>query len=275
MATILVGYDTETAAVGEALSLFTESPNFPLYAAGARPRDLPRGARAADRGARRRRRARDALRLRPDAAARARAGAGGEGVGPLRRPAAHVQPRAVQGHRLLARPRPRRHDHGLAARGAARGARGHVAADPATTSATRSSACGRRSATTAACATGPTCSRSCAPPGLRYVTSWGRNEDNGNPTPVGAAVHLRRGGLPGHPRAAVPVLARRRLVRPARLRHRARAARGAEGRGRRGGRARPRLRRVLPRLGRDRLGRARASAGCAGSSATPRRRASR
>src|SRR4029079_8325020 len=27
----LVGYDTETAAVGEALCLFTESPNFPLY----------------------------------------------------------------------------------------------------------------------------------------------------------------------------------------------------------------------------------------------------
>ena len=31
MATILVGYDTETAAVGEALSLFTESANFPRY----------------------------------------------------------------------------------------------------------------------------------------------------------------------------------------------------------------------------------------------------
>jgi peptidoglycan/xylan/chitin deacetylase (PgdA/CDA1 family) len=31
MATILVGYDTESAAVGEALSLFTESPNFPRY----------------------------------------------------------------------------------------------------------------------------------------------------------------------------------------------------------------------------------------------------
>jgi len=29
--TILVGYDTETAAVGEVLSLFTESPNFPQY----------------------------------------------------------------------------------------------------------------------------------------------------------------------------------------------------------------------------------------------------
>ena len=31
MATILVGYDTETAAVGEALSLFTESPHFDHY----------------------------------------------------------------------------------------------------------------------------------------------------------------------------------------------------------------------------------------------------
>jgi len=31
VATILVGYDTETAAVGEALSLFTESPHFALY----------------------------------------------------------------------------------------------------------------------------------------------------------------------------------------------------------------------------------------------------
>ena len=31
MATILVSYDTETAAVGEVLSLFTQSPNFPRY----------------------------------------------------------------------------------------------------------------------------------------------------------------------------------------------------------------------------------------------------
>src|SRR5947208_263095 len=37
MATILVGYDTETAAVGEALSLFTESPNFSLYAKALDP----------------------------------------------------------------------------------------------------------------------------------------------------------------------------------------------------------------------------------------------
>jgi peptidoglycan/xylan/chitin deacetylase (PgdA/CDA1 family) len=38
MATILVGYDVETAAVGEALSLFTESPNFPLYALALDPK---------------------------------------------------------------------------------------------------------------------------------------------------------------------------------------------------------------------------------------------
>jgi peptidoglycan/xylan/chitin deacetylase (PgdA/CDA1 family) len=31
VATLLVGYDTETAAVGEVLSLFTQSPNFPRY----------------------------------------------------------------------------------------------------------------------------------------------------------------------------------------------------------------------------------------------------
>lgn len=37
MGTILVGYDTETAAVGEALSLFTESPNFPLYSLALEP----------------------------------------------------------------------------------------------------------------------------------------------------------------------------------------------------------------------------------------------
>jgi peptidoglycan/xylan/chitin deacetylase (PgdA/CDA1 family) len=35
--TILVGYDTETAAVGEALALMTESPNFPLYALALDP----------------------------------------------------------------------------------------------------------------------------------------------------------------------------------------------------------------------------------------------
>lgn len=42
MATILVGYDTETAAVGEALSLFTESPNFPRYALALEPESCGR-----------------------------------------------------------------------------------------------------------------------------------------------------------------------------------------------------------------------------------------
>src|SRR4029079_15351412 len=97
MATILVGYDTETAAVGEALSIFTESPNFPLYELaldpatcrqalrllpGARaavtPRDVPPAARAPDGGARRRGRAGDALHRRPNPAARARPGSGRE-----------------------------------------------------------------------------------------------------------------------------------------------------------------------------------------------------
>ena len=55
---------------------------------------------------------------------------------------------------------------------------------------------------------------------LRHLVGPQRGERQ--PDAVGAAVRLRRGGLPRHPRAAVPVLARRRLVRPARLRHRAR-----------------------------------------------------
>lgn len=38
MGTILVGYDTESAAVGEAISLFTESPNFPLLAKALDPK---------------------------------------------------------------------------------------------------------------------------------------------------------------------------------------------------------------------------------------------
>lgn len=42
MATILVGYDTETAAVGEALSLFTESPNFSRLELALEPRNCGR-----------------------------------------------------------------------------------------------------------------------------------------------------------------------------------------------------------------------------------------
>ena len=182
--TILVGYDTETAAVGEALSLFTESPNFPLYALALDPDTC-----------------REALELLTEVHADVGVPAtlfvcgrtllhalepvrAAHAIGPLRHAAAHLQPRAVQGHRLLARarassarsPPPRREalleELAFTSRLHPRAPRRRL-----------TSACGRRSATTAACATGPTCSRSCAPAGLRYVTSWGRNEDNGNPTP--------------------------------------------------------------------------------------------
>ena len=223
MATILVGYDTETAAVGEALSLFTESPNFPRYELALDPETCARRARAVDRGARRRRRARDALRLRPDAAARPRAGARGEGLGPLRRAAAHVQPRAVQGHRLLAR---------------APVSSATIAASPPEalleelTVTSRADPRpprrrGRRPADAVrllprpARPAGPAGDRARRRPPLHHLVGSQRGERQ--PDAVGAAVHLRGGGLPGHPRAAVPVLARRRLVRPARLRHRARA----------------------------------------------------
>jgi hypothetical protein len=43
--TILVGYDVETAAVGEALSLMTESPNFPLYRLALDPETCGRALR--------------------------------------------------------------------------------------------------------------------------------------------------------------------------------------------------------------------------------------
>jgi hypothetical protein len=42
MATILIGYDTETAAVGEVLSLFTQSPNFPRYELALDPENCGR-----------------------------------------------------------------------------------------------------------------------------------------------------------------------------------------------------------------------------------------
>src|SRR5262245_5089528 len=42
MATILIGYDTETAAVGEALSLLAQSPNFPLYSTALDPESCRR-----------------------------------------------------------------------------------------------------------------------------------------------------------------------------------------------------------------------------------------
>ena len=267
MATILVGYDTETAAVGEALSLFTESPNFPLYAARARPRDLPRGAGAPDRGARRRRRARDALRLRPDAAARARAGSGrarrpGSSTSSSTRsatcpsrtsstrpgPASSARSRPLRPWRcsrssrrrraLIQRPRRRRGRR-----------RAHAVRLPP------------RPARPAR----PARDRARAGPPLRHLVGPQRGERQPDAVGVQPFAYAEEGypdilELPFQFWLDVVWFDQHGYdTGPA-------AARGAEGRGRRGGRARPRLRRVLPRLGRDRLGRAQASAGCAGSS---------
>ena len=54
--------------------------------------------------------------------------------------------------------------------------------------------------------------------GHPHVTSWGRDEHNACPTPWVQPFTYADEGLPGSPRDPVPVLARRRLVRPARLR---------------------------------------------------------
>ena len=92
--------------------------------------------------------------------------------------------------------------------------------------------------------------------GLRYVTSWGRNEDNANPTPWVQPFTYEEEGYPDI--LEIPFQFWLDVVwfdqhgydtgtgAPER----------AQGRGRRGCRARPRLRRLLPRLGHARLGRA-------------------
>ena len=276
MATILVGYDTETAAVGEALSPLHREPELPALRAGARPRDLPRGARAPDRDPRRRRRAGNALHLRPDAPARARAGprrASASGLfdvqqhtfshvpfkdivyspGPGLVGTIHASPPEALLEELPFTSRLLRDHVGVECRRPAHAVR--LLPRPARPARPARDRARRR-----------------AP--LRHLVGPQRGERQ--PDAVGPAVRLRRGGLPRHPRAAVPVLARRRLVRPARLRHGPGAARGAQGRRRRDrGRARPGLRRLLPRLGRDRLATSAAWAGCAASSATRSSRASR
>ena len=92
--------------------------------------------------------------------------------------------------------------------------------------------------------------------GLRYITSWGRNEDNANPTPWVQPFTYAEEGYPDI--LELPFQFWLDVVwfdqhgydtGPG-------AARGAQGRGRRDRGGRSRLRRLLPRLGRDRLGRA-------------------
>ena len=162
----------------------------------------------------------------------------------------------VQGHRLLARARPRRHDHGVAARwrcsrsspSTSRLIDEHVGNEVVGVRTPFGYHRGLRDR--------PDLLEIVRAAGLRYVTSWGRNEENGNPTPWVQPFAYAEEGYPDI--LELPFQFWLDVVwfdqhgydtGPA-------AARGAEGRGRRGGRARPRLRRVLPRLGRDRLGRA-------------------
>ncbi len=276
MATILVGYDTETAAVGEALSLFTESPNFPLYAKALDPETCARGTRVADRGSTPTSACPGTLfvcgrtllhALEPVRAAKA------SGLFDIQQHTfSHVP---FQRHRLLARARNRRDDPGLAARGAPRGARLHLAADPRARRQRVRRRCGRRSATTAACATGPTCSRSSAQRGCG-------TSPRGAGTPTTAT---RRRGCSRSP-------TRRRATRTSSS---CRSSSGSTWSGSTStattsgpallealkgavdevAEQRPRLRRVLPRLGRCSPPTSAGSAGSAASSPTPGSRASR
>ena len=98
-------------------------------------------------------------------------------------------------------------------------------------------------------------------PPLRHLVGPQRGERQ--PDAVGAAVRLRRGGLPRPARDPVPVLARRDLVRRERLRRgRARSAERSRRR-RRDRRAGPRLRDRVPRVGRASRRTRRAPAGSA------------
>ncbi len=117
-------------------------------------------------------------------------------TGLVRRAAAHVQPRPVQGHRLLARARHRRHDPCGATRGAARGARCSRRDCCASTSGSNASACVLRSATTAAFATGPTCSRSSAPPGSATSPRGGATRRTRTPPPGCSRSRTTRRGTP-------------------------------------------------------------------------------
>ena len=182
MATILVGYDTETAAVGEALSLFTESPNFPLYAMALDPETC-----------------REALELltevHADVGVPATLFVCGRTLLHALEPVRAAKASGlfdVQQHTfshvpfkdIVYSPGP--------------GLVGTIAASPpealleelAFTSrlirdhlGTEASGCEHPSATTAASATGPDLLEIVRAAGLRYITSWGRNEDNDNPTP--------------------------------------------------------------------------------------------
>ena len=220
MAVILIGYDTETAAVGEGLARFT-GPELPAVRAGARPGDDAREAlellteRARGASGVPARSSSAAARSCTRSTRSSRAAASGSST-------SSSTPTATSSSATCATRRARAPRQSIPATPPV-ALREELAvtsrADPRLPRRASASACGRRSATTAACATGPTCSRSSARhgPPLRHLVGPQRGERQ--PDAVGAAVRLRGGGLPGHPRDPVPVLARRDLVRRARLRH--------------------------------------------------------
>ena len=106
--------------------------------------------------------------------------------------------------------------------------------------------------------------------GIRFVSSWARNAEGVNPTPLSrAAVLVRRAGLSRPPRDPVPALARRHLVRGVRHRPRRGLRRRAARRRRRDRRRRPRVRGLLPRLGPDPLPRGRDRVGRRADQPTP------
>ena len=196
MATLLIGYDTEAAAVGEGLARFI-GPEVPQYRAALDPDVTRRGVALLSRlheelGApctffvcgRTLLHALDAIR----AARRVR---------PLRHPAAHLQPRRLPRRALSRRGRGSRGgDSGDASRRAPRGASLHLRADPQV-SRTRV----HRAADAVRLLPGParavpTCSRSCTRPATASSPRGGATSRTGTPPPGCSRSPTPRRGSP-------------------------------------------------------------------------------
>ena len=217
MATLLIGYDTESAAVGEGLARFL-GPEVPQYRARSTRRRPAAGSRCSPACTRSSRRPCTFFvcgRTLLHALGRVRAA---RRVAAVRHPAAHLQPRRLP---RCALPPERRRARGGAARDAgrraARGARLHLRADPEVPRPrVRRPADAVRLLPRPARPARPARDRRRDRPPLRHLLGPQRAERQ--PDAVGAAVRLRRRRLPRHPRDPVPVLARRHLVRRPRLR---------------------------------------------------------
>ena len=210
MATLLIGYDTESAAVGEGLARFI-GPDVPQYRAALDPDTTRRGVALLAAPARGARGAVHVLRLRPHAAARARRDRAARRLAALRHPAAHLQPRRLprralprRGRRAPRRCCPRRRHVALREELAL-----HLGADPQVPRPrVHRPADAVRLLPRPARPARPARDRPRHRPPLRHLVGPQRAERQ--PDAVGAAVRLRRRGLPRPARDPVPVLARRR-----------------------------------------------------------------